>query len=183
VQLYRYFVSKYIDFCRHNPLCCLSTSVYCCYFVIDSVRKLLNTASYKHGDGSIPDAMIKIPRFPMKRFWHDSDPQRAWSSCNSCQRKPVPVSLMHVYSNILAEANAALVCNWDLATFNKWNHHKGLSSALTKPPMWQMRTEPEYWLGYPRRIKFTLQVVRHRTVHVQSNCFRQRAKPGIQYSI
>jgi hypothetical protein len=29
VQLYRYFVSQSIEFCRHNPLCCFSTSVYC----------------------------------------------------------------------------------------------------------------------------------------------------------
>jgi hypothetical protein len=29
VQLYRYFVSQYSEFCRHNPLCCFSTSVYC----------------------------------------------------------------------------------------------------------------------------------------------------------
>jgi hypothetical protein len=47
VQLYHYFVSQSSEFCRHNPLCCFSTSVYCCYcyFVIDSVRKLLNTLS------------------------------------------------------------------------------------------------------------------------------------------
>jgi hypothetical protein len=30
VQLYRYFVSQSIEFCRHNPLCYFSTSVYCC---------------------------------------------------------------------------------------------------------------------------------------------------------
>jgi hypothetical protein len=30
VQLYRYFVSQSSEFCRHNPLCCLSTSVYFC---------------------------------------------------------------------------------------------------------------------------------------------------------
>jgi hypothetical protein len=30
VQLYRYFVSQCSEFCRHNPLCCFSTSVYCC---------------------------------------------------------------------------------------------------------------------------------------------------------
>jgi len=30
VQLYRYFVSQFSDFCRHNPSCCFSTSVYCC---------------------------------------------------------------------------------------------------------------------------------------------------------
>jgi len=28
-------------------LCCFSTSVCCCYFVIDSVRKLLDTPSYR----------------------------------------------------------------------------------------------------------------------------------------
>jgi len=26
VQLYRYFVSHSSEFCRHNPLCCFSTS-------------------------------------------------------------------------------------------------------------------------------------------------------------
>jgi hypothetical protein len=42
LQLYRYFVNQSSDFCRHNPVCCLSTSVYCCYclFRYDSVRKL-----------------------------------------------------------------------------------------------------------------------------------------------
>jgi hypothetical protein len=30
MQLYRYFVSQPSEFCRHNPLCCFSTSVYCC---------------------------------------------------------------------------------------------------------------------------------------------------------
>jgi len=30
VQLYCYFVSQSSEFCRHNPLCCFSTSVYCC---------------------------------------------------------------------------------------------------------------------------------------------------------
>jgi hypothetical protein len=30
VLLYRYFVSQSSEFCRHNPLCCFSTSVYCC---------------------------------------------------------------------------------------------------------------------------------------------------------
>jgi hypothetical protein len=33
VQLYRYFVSQSSEFCRHNPLCRFSTSVYyCCLF-------------------------------------------------------------------------------------------------------------------------------------------------------
>jgi hypothetical protein len=32
VQLYRYFVRQSSEFCRHNPLCCFSTSVYCCLF-------------------------------------------------------------------------------------------------------------------------------------------------------
>jgi hypothetical protein len=27
-----YFVSQSNDFCRHNPLCCFLTSVYCCLF-------------------------------------------------------------------------------------------------------------------------------------------------------
>jgi hypothetical protein len=30
MQLYRYFVSQSSEFCRHNPLCCFSTSVCCC---------------------------------------------------------------------------------------------------------------------------------------------------------
>jgi hypothetical protein len=32
VQLYRYFMSQSSEFCRHNPLCCFSTCVYCCLF-------------------------------------------------------------------------------------------------------------------------------------------------------
>jgi len=41
-------VSQSSEFCCHNPLCCFSTSVYCCYlFRYDSVRKLLDTHSYK----------------------------------------------------------------------------------------------------------------------------------------
>jgi hypothetical protein len=46
VQLHRYFVSQSNEFCRHNPLCCFSTNVCYCCFVIDSVRKLLDTPSY-----------------------------------------------------------------------------------------------------------------------------------------
>jgi hypothetical protein len=47
VQLYRYIVSQSSEFCSHNTLCCFSVSVYCCcYFVIDSFRKLLDTPSY-----------------------------------------------------------------------------------------------------------------------------------------
>jgi hypothetical protein len=30
VQLFRYFLSQSSELCRHNPLCCFSTSVYCC---------------------------------------------------------------------------------------------------------------------------------------------------------
>jgi hypothetical protein len=44
VQLY-HSVSQSSEFRRHNALCCFSTSV-CHYFVIDSVRKLLDTPSY-----------------------------------------------------------------------------------------------------------------------------------------
>jgi len=32
VQLCRYFVSQSFEFCRHNPLCCFSTCVCCCWF-------------------------------------------------------------------------------------------------------------------------------------------------------
>jgi hypothetical protein len=46
------FVSQSCEFYRHNPLYCFLTSVHCCccccfviYFVIDSVRKLLDTLS------------------------------------------------------------------------------------------------------------------------------------------
>jgi hypothetical protein len=30
VQIYRYFMSQSSEFFRHNPLCSISTSVYCC---------------------------------------------------------------------------------------------------------------------------------------------------------
>jgi cytochrome c-type biogenesis protein CcmH/NrfF len=52
MQLYRYFVSQYSQFCCHNPLCSFSTSIVVViiiiviiigggvYFVLGSVRKL-----------------------------------------------------------------------------------------------------------------------------------------------
>jgi uncharacterized membrane protein YjjB (DUF3815 family) len=41
-------VSQSSEFCRHNPLCCFSRSVYFCkrIFRYESVRKLLDTPSY-----------------------------------------------------------------------------------------------------------------------------------------
>jgi hypothetical protein len=41
-------MSQSSEFCRHNPLCCYSASVYCYkrIFRYDSVRKLLDTPSY-----------------------------------------------------------------------------------------------------------------------------------------
>jgi len=50
VQLYRYLVRQSSEFCRHN-LCVGFQRVFVVvvvYFVIDSVRKLLNTLSYTH---------------------------------------------------------------------------------------------------------------------------------------
>jgi TRAP-type mannitol/chloroaromatic compound transport system permease small subunit len=48
-------VSQSSEFCRHNPLCCFSASVVVVvvvvvvvYFVIDSVRKLLDISSYMY---------------------------------------------------------------------------------------------------------------------------------------
>jgi len=44
VQLYRYFVSQSSEFCRHSPLCCLSTIVYFCYLFCYQLRwKILDT--------------------------------------------------------------------------------------------------------------------------------------------
>jgi hypothetical protein len=47
LQLYRYFVSQYSDFCRHNPFVLLLNELFVVvHFVTDSVRKLLGTSSY-----------------------------------------------------------------------------------------------------------------------------------------
>jgi hypothetical protein len=53
VQFYRYFVSQLSEFCRYNPLCYFSTSVYCCLYRYDSVRKLLDTPSYVSRNSSV----------------------------------------------------------------------------------------------------------------------------------
>jgi hypothetical protein len=45
VQLYRYFMSQSSEFCRHNPLCCFSTSVYCCKHIF-SYRLSSETFGY-----------------------------------------------------------------------------------------------------------------------------------------
>jgi hypothetical protein len=47
VQLYRYFVGQFSEFCRHNPLCFFQrVFIVVVHFVIDSVRELLDTLSY-----------------------------------------------------------------------------------------------------------------------------------------
>jgi len=44
MQLYRYFVSEYSEFCRHNTLCCFSTSNTKGKIIFRySVRKRLDT--------------------------------------------------------------------------------------------------------------------------------------------
>jgi hypothetical protein len=54
-------VSLFCEFCRHNPLCCFSRVfiVVSVYFVIDSVRKLLDTPSYVHS-GSIVEIVTRF---------------------------------------------------------------------------------------------------------------------------
>jgi hypothetical protein len=46
VNLYRYFVSQSSEFCRHNPLCCFSTSVYCCCCCLFRYRLSPKTFGY-----------------------------------------------------------------------------------------------------------------------------------------
>jgi len=46
-------------------LCCFSTSVYCCfYFVIDSVRELLDTPSYSDRYPDMPEERIRKEWMP-----------------------------------------------------------------------------------------------------------------------
>jgi hypothetical protein len=48
MYLYRYFMSQSSEFCRHNPLCCFSVSVYCycCLFRYRLSPENLDTPSY-----------------------------------------------------------------------------------------------------------------------------------------
>jgi hypothetical protein len=46
VQLYRYFVSQYSEFCRHNSIASERVFIIVVDFVIDSVRKILDTPAY-----------------------------------------------------------------------------------------------------------------------------------------
>jgi hypothetical protein len=61
--------SQYSEFCRHNPLCCFSTSVYyCCLFRYDSVRKLLDTPSYNsHRSSRL--TLYSIPAVLNRKLW------------------------------------------------------------------------------------------------------------------
>jgi hypothetical protein len=57
VQLYRYFVSQSSEFCRHNPLCCFSTSVYCyCLF-----RYRLSPETFGYNLVCSNCFMVKVP--------------------------------------------------------------------------------------------------------------------------
>jgi hypothetical protein len=46
MQLYCYFVSQSSEFCRHNPLCCFSTNVYCCRCCLFRYRLSPETFGY-----------------------------------------------------------------------------------------------------------------------------------------
>jgi hypothetical protein len=65
-------VSHSSDFCRQNPFCCFSTSfivivVVVVYFVIDLVRKLLDTLSYI--SSSTAQALNNCPFLPGVDVW------------------------------------------------------------------------------------------------------------------
>jgi hypothetical protein len=69
--LYRYFVSQSSEFCDHNLLCCLSTSVYCCKRIFlrrlspetfgCTIVSLLLTDAHSHKSPTIRRAVIKCP--------------------------------------------------------------------------------------------------------------------------
>jgi hypothetical protein len=48
VLLYRYFVSQSSELCRHNPLCCFSTSVYCCCCCCCLLRYRLSPETFRY---------------------------------------------------------------------------------------------------------------------------------------
>jgi hypothetical protein len=62
VQLYRYFVSQSSEFCSHNPLCCFTTSVYCC--CLFRYRLSPETFGYTLVHFTVED----IPRFILLAF-------------------------------------------------------------------------------------------------------------------
>jgi hypothetical protein len=82
VQLYRYLVSQSSEFCRHNPLCCFSTSVCCCclfryrlspetfgYTLVRSIRSCRQPTSC---DPPIGNLSGKGPITPHRKQNHNS---------------------------------------------------------------------------------------------------------------
>jgi len=69
VQLYRYFVSQSSEVCRHNPLCCFSTSVYCCKYIFHyqpSLETFVYTLVY---DNTLVHAVVKTERTATARIF------------------------------------------------------------------------------------------------------------------
>jgi len=85
VQLYHYFVGQSNEFCHHNALCCFSTSV-CVYFVIDSVRKLLDTPSYIRS---------YLPYSVGRSSVHHLGTSHAFCDRNLVQQSPCEISLIN----------------------------------------------------------------------------------------
>jgi hypothetical protein len=67
VQLYRYFVSQSTEFCRHNPLYCFSTCVYCCKRIFH-YRLSPETFGYTLVDLSCSGSCTKQDGPPMSGF-------------------------------------------------------------------------------------------------------------------
>jgi len=57
MQLYRYFVSQSSEFCRHNPLCYFSTSVYCCKRIF---RYELSPETFGHTITGTPNSLYDL---------------------------------------------------------------------------------------------------------------------------
>jgi hypothetical protein len=67
VQLYHYFVSQSSEVCRHNTLCCFSTSVYCCCCCLFLYRLSPETFGYTR-------ARVCVYIFILPNLWPTQPP-------------------------------------------------------------------------------------------------------------
>jgi hypothetical protein len=122
--MYRYFVNQSSEFCRHNPLCCFSTSVYCCKRIF---RNRLSTETFGY------TLAFHSLSMPLRCTVVIVTLSNSWTYRSAIHRRPWEY-LLGSYRNVKSLRNL------------KFRHHDNENSSVTgkclEPPPPKKKTAP-----------------------------------------
>jgi hypothetical protein len=212
VQLYRYLVSQSSELCRHNPLCCFSTSVYfCCLF---RFRLSPETFGYilVHGQKcAVGYRRIPVPR--QLNTTHISSPVLVlFSSCNSTwnlyMKFPIEILSVFIVSSSLRSRSLSyfmrgtnmetlwISCNYlqpynvhtdfNLTAKNVWRYLRNGRNIMYRKWRWMLEQVTVIY-GNVLSIRFSLVMAKRATkISVGSTVVRLKFEPatsGIQTTV